>query len=147
MRKTKIYVASSWRNPYHGGVVAVLQSLGHAVYNFKMPPNGNPGFDWAEIDPNWQQWTNEQYRENLMHPTALRGFNNDFAGMQWAESCLLLLPCGRSAHSEAGYMKGSGKKVFVFCTERQEPELMYHLFDEIICGPLELNQFFKIDKR
>ena len=31
--------------------------------------------------------------------------------MQEADFCVLLLPCGRSAHSEAGWMKGNGKKV------------------------------------
>ena len=56
-------------------------------------------------------------------------------------ACLLVLPCGRSAHTEAGWMKGAGKKVIVYIPEMQEAELMYKLFD-LVSGSLEeVNQF------
>ena len=48
--------------------------------------------------------------------------------MVWADVCILLLPCGRSAHSEAGWMQGAGKPTYVILIEKQEPELMYKLF-------------------
>ena len=52
-----------------------------------------------------------------------------------------MLPCGRSAHTEAGWMKGSGKKVIVYIPEMQEAELMYKLFD-LVSGDLdEINEF------
>ena len=44
---------------------------------------------------------------------------------------MLVLPCGRSAHTEAGWMAGAGKKVIVYIPEMQEPELMYKLFDAV----------------
>lgn len=47
-------------------------------------------------------------------------------------ACLLVLPCGRSAHTEAGWMAGMGKRVIVYIPEMQEPELMYKLFDEVV---------------
>ena len=28
------------------------------------------GFQWSDIDHNWQNWTTEQYREALNHPIA-----------------------------------------------------------------------------
>ena len=61
----KIYVASSWRNVFQQDVVGILRDLGHEVYDFKNPPHGNGGFQWSDIDPNWQNWTTEQYREAL----------------------------------------------------------------------------------
>lgn len=34
--------------------------------------------------------------------------------MKWADTCVLALPCGRSAHLEAGWMSGAGKKLIVY---------------------------------
>lgn len=126
----KIYVASSWRNQYQQMVVELLREWGNDVYDFKNPP-GRTGFSWSEIDPDWQNWTTEQYREALKHPIAEAGFKSDFEAMQWADVCVLVLPCGRSANAEAGWMKGAGKPVFVYSPIKQEPELMYKLFDDI----------------
>jgi hypothetical protein len=51
----------------------------------------------------------------------------------------LLLPCGRSAHLEAGYVCGQGKEVFVLLSYEQfEPELMYLLATGITTTVTEL---------
>lgn len=141
MIPSKLYVASSWRNEYQPAVVELMRELGHEVYDFRNPPQAS-GFAWSDVDPNWEKWTTPQYRECLFHPTAVKGFNNDFTGMKWADMCLLVLPCGRSAHAEAGWMAGAGKPVFVYSPVAQEPELMYRLFDFIIAGEEELRRFF-----
>ena len=137
----KIYVASSWRNQYQQEVVKVLRTLGHEVYDFKNPP-GRTGFQWSEVDPNWQNWTTEQYREALSHPVAIAGFNSDFNAMQSADICVMVLPCGRSANTEAGWMAGAGKRVFVYSTEKQEPELMYKIYERVLCSIDELTELF-----
>ena len=51
---------------------------------------------------------------------------------------VLVLPCGRSAHTEAGWFAGAGKKVLVYIPVKQEPELMYKLFDGVCCSMEEL---------
>ena len=48
----KIYVASSWRNPYFPEVVEALRAAGHEVYDFRNPPHGGAGFHWTDIDEN-----------------------------------------------------------------------------------------------
>lgn len=143
-----IYVASSWRNKYQPGVVNILRGMGHDVYDFRNPAPGNTGFSWAEIDPDWQKWTPEQFFVALGHPVAVSGFNNDFKAMRRADCCLLVLPCGRSAHAEAGYFAGSGKPVYVFQPEPCEPELTYKLFTLLFTDPEHLARFFysKLDK-
>jgi hypothetical protein len=138
----KIYVASSWRNEFQEQIVAVLLSMGHEVYDFKNPPNGKRGFAWSDIDEDWQNWTTQQYREALKKPIAEEGFNSDFDGMKWADCCVMVLPCGRSANTEAGWMKGAGKKVYVFSPIKQEPELMYKMHDGIISSVDELYKTF-----
>ena len=128
---SRIYVASSWRNAYQPAVVTRLRECGHDVYDFRHPFDGSDGFHWSAIDPAWQSWTPEQYRQALSHPIADDGFASDAAGMIWASHCVLVLPCGRSAHTEAGWMAGHGKPTYALIVEPTEPELMYRLFTGI----------------
>ena len=139
----KIYVASSWRNPHQPEVVDILRQLGHEVYDFRNPKEGDFGFSWSEIDPKWEAWSTEEYIEALSHPIAEAGFKNDFDAMKWADCCLMVLPCGRSANTEAGWMKGAGKPVYVFSPTKQEPELMYKIYDGIIHCVFDLMRTFK----
>ncbi len=143
MKQKKIYVASSWRNEFQPGVVKLLSSFGHLVYDFRNPPNGSGGFAWSDIDSNWVNWTSEEYRNALGHPIAKRGFHSDYEGMKWADTCIMVLPCGRSAHSEAGWMAGQKKEVYVYCPVKQEPELMYRLYNGIFIDEKELIQMFE----
>lgn len=130
IEKRKIYVASSWRNEQQQDVVAKLRSIGHDVYDFKNPSLGNTGFSWSEIDKDWKNWSEEQYREALHHPIAMAGFASDFNAMQWADTCVLVLPCGRSAHLELGWFCGQGKQTIILL-DRMEPELMVKMVDHI----------------
>jgi len=38
--------------------------------------------------------------------------------LRWCEACVLLLPCGRSAHLELGWAAGAGKRTVVIIEER-----------------------------
>ncbi|MBQ3743346.1 MAG: hypothetical protein II858_05775 [Bacteroidales bacterium] len=142
----KIYVASSWRNPYYPEVVAKLREAGHEVYDFRNPPHGGNGFRWTDIDENAPEWTFEQYAEGLHHPKAERQFQADLEALEWADTCVLVLPCGRSAHTEAGWMAGRGKKVVVYIPKMEEPELMYRLFDKVVDNTYDLIRFFEFEK-
>ena len=136
--KRKIYVASSWRNAYYPEVVQRLREAGHEVYDFRNPPSGDVGFKWSGISEDYMAWTPEEYREQLKHPKAVRQFANDIEAMKVCDACVLVLPCGRSAHTEAGWFAGRGKTVLALIPERQEPELMYRLFDGVCCTMEEL---------
>lgn len=128
----KIYVASSWRNPYQINIVETLRKYGNQVYDFRNPAPGDYGFRWSDIDAKWQRWTPENFVKALHHPIAESGFKKDFEAMKWADCCVMVLPCGRSAHTEASWMKGAGKRVYVFLQHSEEPELMYKIYDEVI---------------
>jgi hypothetical protein len=45
----------------------------------------------------------------LSHPAAEDGFALDMGALEWCDACVLVLPCGRSAHLEAGWAAGAGK--------------------------------------
>ena len=127
----RIYVASSWRNKYFPEVVTRLREAGHEVYDFRNPPHGGAGFHWTDVDPDAPNWTYAQYAEGLHHPLAERQFQADIDALTWADTCVLVLPCGRSAHTEAGWMAGAGKRVLAYIPEMLEPEPMYKLFDAV----------------
>ena len=127
----KIYVASSWRNKYYPEVVEALRAKGHEVYDFRNPPHGGNGFRWTDIDKKALEWSFDEYSEGLHHPKAERQFKADLEALEWADTCVLVLPSGRSAHTDAGWMAGAGRRVFVYIPEMQEPELMYKLFDGV----------------
>lgn len=139
----KIYVASSWRNEFYPEVVESLRKAGSDVYDFRNPPSGNGGFKWENVDPNYLDWSPEQYRDNHLCSKADCQFNNDLEAMKSCGKCVLVLPCGRSAHTEAGWFAGKGKKVIAYIPTRQEPELMYKLFDGIACSISELLDLLK----
>jgi hypothetical protein len=134
----KIYVASSWRNARQPTLVSVLRMDGHEVYDFRNPPHGATGFAWSQIDPDWKNWSLTKYREALDTPIAEAGYRSDMAGMEWADVCVLLLPCGRSAHLEAGWFAGRGKPVLVLMRHGEEPELMVKMCTAICVSFAEL---------
>lgn len=135
----KIYVASSWRNKHQEFIVSFLREQGYDVYDFKNP-NGEEGFSWSKISHFWQSWTMREFRDSLKNKYALYGFNRDFSAMKDADICVLCLPCGRSAHLEAGWMKGNGKKVIAYINPNDvmEPELMYNLLDNVALDIIDL---------
>jgi hypothetical protein len=121
----KIYVASSWRNEFQADVVKALREAGHEVYDFKNPEHGQNGFSWSAIDPNWKSWTPAQFKEAISSPIASEGWGFDQRAMEWCNACVLLLPCGSSAHLEAGWCAGKGKATCLYAPALREPELMY----------------------
>lgn len=128
----KIYVASSWRNDYQPAVVDALRAAGHEVYDFRNPAPGNDGFRWTACYGN-HAGTIPEYLAAVEHPVALRGFYLDKKALDWADTCVLVLPCRRSAHLEAGYASGQGKRVIWWLhPDRFEPELMYLLGDDFV---------------
>lgn len=137
----KIYVASSWRNPHQPSVVAALRDVGHRVYDFRHPGEGEVGFEWSRIDADWRKWTPQQYREALRDPVAQHGFRLDMTALSEADATVLVLPCGRSAHLELGFAVASGQRTFVLCdTTLDEPELMYLMNTGICLDVRELIQ-------
>lgn len=124
----KIYVASSWRNTYYESVCRFLRGRGHSVWDWRNPPTGGNGFRWQDAGVlNYKQGDAvnvDDWRDALNHPVAQAGFASDLAGMNWCDVGVLLHPCGRSAHLEAGWLAGRGKKVHIIAPERIEPDLM-----------------------
>lgn len=138
----RIYVASSWRNPHQPEIVSLCQKSGHEVYDFRNPAIGNTGFHWETIDPGWENWSVENYRRGINHPIADYGFLLDMQALMHCDLCLLVCPCGRSAHLELGFAAGAGKKTAILLNKNQfEPELMYKMANHIFTDKSELKGY------
>lgn len=134
--KRKIYVASSWRNLIQPHIVTTLRHMGHEVYDFRNPRPATAGFGWRQVG---DFTTPETYLRNIYHERCLQGFMFDKDALDWCDTCVLVLPCGRSAHIEAGYAIGQGKSTFILLSEDGfEPELMYLLANGMFNIPAEL---------
>ncbi len=144
MPNHRIYLASSWRNQYQPAMVETLRSWGHEVYDFRHPAPGDDGFSWADIDQHWESWTVTGYRRALWNPLAEEGFASDMLALYRCEVVVLLLPCGRSSHSEAAWHAGRGEPVIAHIPEPCEPELMYKMFNAITNTEDELKTLLSV---
>ena len=136
----KVYVATSWKNVHQPEVVRFLRSAGHEVYDFRHPAIGNDGFQWSSIDENWHTWNARNYLLALNHVLADEGFGLDMSALYWCEACVLVLPCGRSAHLEAGWAAGAGKKLVIYIPDYDTPELMYKMAHSIVTTPDDMQR-------
>jgi hypothetical protein len=148
---SRIYLASSWRNPSQPYMVKWLRTRGHEVYDFTdrgasltAGTQECRGFDWQQIGAPFDlsSWKFDEFRAKLTsNPLAAAGYLSDLRYMEWADTCMLLLPCGRSAHLELGYMIGRGKRSIIHCPNEEafvEPELMYLLSAQMTRNEWEL---------
>jgi nucleoside 2-deoxyribosyltransferase len=134
MNKLNIYVASSWRNSKQQEIVKLLRDFGNIVYDFK----NNLSFHWSEIDTNYKEWEGKDFIASLTHPLAIRAFDSDMQALINCDCCVLVLPCGKSAHLEAGYAVGAKKKLIILLEDKNEPELTYKMADYICTNIPEL---------
>lgn len=122
----KVYVASSWRTPTHPEVVAALRSAGHEVYDYR-----TEGFEWSSVGMDGVDVPYDQLRDILEHDECVRKFEQDENALDWAEALVLVLPAGRSAHTEFGYMCGRGVWTVVIWSP-SEPDLLHMMADRIV---------------
>ncbi len=141
----KIYCASSWKNPVHPAVVHILRRIGHEVYDYRQPDPADPsnrGFDWKQIDPQWEWWSEEAYLSALSHPLAARAFHFDMGALRSSDACVITLPSGNSSHLELGWAAGAGKDTTVILGPDFKPDLMYLMCNRIIKTPTDLFDHF-----
>lgn len=132
----RIYTASSWKNEFYPEIVSTLRHWGHLVHDFR-DPTMNHVFQWSQVDPDWAEWDLNSYIVALMNDNSNKGFQSDKGGLDWCDTCLLILPCGRSAHFEIGYACGQKKQGIIYIPPNLprdknigwEPELMYKFCD------------------
>lgn len=138
-----VYIATSWKNDRYEAVKAVVESAGHIVLDWRKNPapmgvTGTTQGTWKLADQRFQDaadsdsWTAELAREALQHDAALRVYHHDSGLIMQADVMILLSPCGRSAHFEAGIAEGRRMPRAIYHADGAEPELMACGLDQIV---------------
>lgn len=151
----RIYVASSWKNMRQPWLVEELRNRGHEVYDFRHPAGRDDENVWNEVSK--VRGLAERYRDNSLtaddflrmigDERARQRFHEHMSAMREADTCVLLLPSGRSAHVEAGYMAAMGKRVIVLDVgQRVRPELMYGMFHSYTADYVRLCELIENDQ-
>lgn len=120
MSKLRIYLASSWRNEI--AVISVAKCLrahGFEVDCFCDQSSGRIGFNIATCLEEMGASIYDVDAITALHHLAVKdkfeiAYAEDKKWLDWANCVVMLMPCGRSAHLEAGYMKGKGGLFYIY---------------------------------
>lgn len=127
---SRVYVIGSLRNPDVPRVADALRSTTTTVFD-----------DWHAAGPDadtcWREYEQARgitYRDALRGPVANNNFNFDKKWLDWADTGVLVLPCGKSGHLELGYLAGRGARTFVYMPEEPTEgwDLMYKLANDVV---------------
>lgn len=129
-----IYLIGSMRNHRIPEVANTLRAAGHEVFDEWYSPGHKADDYWQR----YEQSRGHNYKEALAGWHAKNVFNFDHTHLQRADIAVLLMPAGKSAHLELGWMLGQGKPGYIlFDTEPERFDVM-HLFATDV--------FFSIDE-
>ncbi len=127
----RIYIASSWKN--QKAVISLaeyLERYGFEVDAFCRSNDKRYAFHWSELVDNEDDLKNYDAIEMLADPRTQRAFKEDNKWLNWSDCVIMLLPCGRSSHMEAGYAKGQGKLLYIYgAFPKGEFDVMYGFAD------------------
>ena len=142
MTKAKLYIGGSLRNPQ---VLTIAQSLKEAQGEYL-----SVFADWMCAGPHaddaWRDYEKAlgySYIQALDRPAARNVFDFDKKHLDAADAFLLVLPCGRSAHMELGYMVGRGKKTCILIDDPERWDIMYQFADLVTDDIREVARWVK----
>ena len=122
MRNQTIYLIGSLRNEVVPKLGVLLREQGHEVFD-----------DWysagPEADEKWQAYEQNRgrsYKEAIYGHHATNTFDFDLRHIKRCDAGVLVLPAGKSAHLELGFMLGQGQRGYVLFQEEPERfDIMY----------------------
>lgn len=130
--KYEYFIASRWRN--RDSVLELtekIRSKGKSVYCFI--EGDGPKYQLKDLENQHEPEAFMQKFESIpdwKNDRAVKEiFDVDMNSLKTSEALILLLPCGKSAHIEAGVAYGMGKKCIVI-GEQKETESLYLIFNE-----------------
>lgn len=129
-----IYLIGSLRNPAIPLLATCLRAAGHDVFD-----------DWFAAGPiaddSWRDYEKARgrtYVEALSGLAATHVFDFDVTHLNLADTGLLVLPAGRSAFTEFGYLVGQGKPVYVLLDDPERWDVMLKFATGVFCDESDL---------
>lgn len=141
MQKKVIYIIGSLKNRERVIKVAnQLEAIGYEAFA-----------DWTAPGPDADDYLRDMAKaRGWNHIQTLRSYAAkhvcafDKLHLDRADATLVILPCGKSCHLEAGYMVGQGKPVCVLMEEAPERvDVMYNLVDHVADSLPDAVRYFR----
>ena len=137
-----VYLMGSLRNPAIRNVAGFLRKQGWTVFD-----------DWhaagPKADDHWQDYEKNRgnsYLEALENPHATMVFDFDVKYLFDARSAVMVLPAGRSAFLELGWMAGKGRPCFVLMDKEFDRwDIMLKFVTKIVTSSVELQQELELN--
>ncbi len=121
IKNLKIYLIGSLRNPQTPEIAKEIRRLGFNVFD-----------DWyaagPEADDKWRDYEigrGHSYREGLQGYAADHVYQFDKKHLDDCDIAILLMPAGKSAHLELGYIIGKGKIGYILPDNPERWDVMY----------------------
>jgi len=136
MKKPVIYLIGSLRNAEITTIANELRKLGFEVFD-----------DWHSVSPNGDDlWKDYEIRRGRTYEEALKGwhahdvFDMDKKHIDRSDIGVLLMPAGKSAFLELGFMIGQGKPCFILMDDQERYDIMVLFTEETggcVCFSME----------
>ncbi len=143
----KIYIASSWKNADLAYEVAeMLREEEFEVDCFADSSQGRYVFHWSEMLDSPDKSKSELNAVTFLDDKrSQRAFREDKKWLDWCDVCVMVLPAGNSSHLEAGYARGSGKKLIIYAEKfpKGEFDVMYGFADLLSTDIYEIEEYLK----
>ena len=128
-----VYVIGSMRNPRIPEVGIALRAAGYDAFEEWYAPGPQADEEWQK----YEQSRGRAYKDALKGYHAKHVFEFDLFHLDRAHMGVLVMPAGRSAHMELGYLTGKGKPTFVlFDEEPARYDIMYQ-FAAAVCFSID----------
>lgn len=135
IQKERIYVIGSLRNAKVPEIANQLRHDGYEVFD-----------DWyaagPEADDHWktyEQTRGRSYKQALEGACCANTFNFDRTNIDKSDIGVMIMPAGKSGHTELGYMAGKGKRTFVLLeADVDRWDIMYKFFTGVAYNYEEL---------
>lgn len=123
-----IYLIGSLKNREVIDTAKSLRKLGFEVFDDWIAPGPEADDFWRE----YEKRRGSSYKEALNHWAGKHVFEFDKTHIDRSDIGILIMPAGKSAHLELGYMIGRGKKCFIlFDKEPERWDVMYQFADDV----------------
>lgn len=131
--KEKVYIAGSLRGPMVPEVANRVKAAGHDVFADWYSPGPHADDAWQE----YERTRGRTYRDAIYGAHAQHVFAFDKRHLDECTVGVLVMPAGKSAHIELGYLAGTGKRTFVLFDEEPERYDLMYLFADYVCFSID----------
>ena len=123
----RIYLIGSMRNEDIPVLGRALRALGHEVHDEWYAPGPNADEYWRE----YELAKGHTFIDAIKGRHAEEVFGYDKKYLDRADTVVLLMPAGRSAHLELGYAVGQGKETHIVLDDPDRWDIMYRFADHV----------------